>query len=118
MTWVLVGLGAGVGALARWELGGWVQARNPPTWPWGTLVVNLIGAFATGALAEAGVTGRWSTLAGAGFLGGFTTFSTWMVETIRIAQEPGATARPAMVNLAGMLGLGLLMVTLGHAVMA
>jgi fluoride exporter len=118
MTWVLVGLGAGAGALARWELGGWVQARNSPAWPWGTLVVNLVGSFATGALAEAGVSGRWATLAGAGFLGGFTTFSTWMVETVRLAQEPGPFARRAVVNLLGMLGLGLVMVALGHAVVA
>lgn len=118
MTWVLVGLGAGAGALARWELGGWLLQRTSPTWPWGTLAVNLVGSFATGALAETAVSGRWSTLAGAGFLGGFTTFSTWMVETIRLAQEPDPLARRAVVNLLGMLGLGLVMVALGHAVVA
>jgi CrcB protein len=117
MSWMLIGLGAGAGALARYELGGWVQKRSLPTWPWGTLVVNLLGAFATGIVAEAGATGRWPAMAAVAFLGGFTTFSTWMVETVRIAREP-AGGRPALVNLLAMLVLGLVMAALGHAVTA
>jgi CrcB protein len=69
-TWVGVALAGGAGALARH----WV-AR--------TIVVNLSGAFALGVVVGAGVHGDARAIVGAGFLGAYTTFSTWMLQSHR-----------------------------------
>lgn len=120
MTLVAVALAGGLGALVRYEMGGRLSARVPGI-PVGTLAVNVVGSVLTGALASAGPGTGAAAILGAGFLGGFTTFSTWMVETVAIG-TPGAgghppgtptaaqTPRPALAatNLAVMLALGLL----------
>lgn len=101
----------GLGALARYGLAGVVQRRTGSTHPWGTAAVNLAGAALLGMLMALHATGRSSQAAvevlGTGFAGGFTTFSTWMVESVRLTQPP--TVRQlsaAAVNVAGMLAAG------------
>jgi len=86
----IVGAGA-LGALARAAVSRAVQARWPRSGA-GTLVVNLLGATALGALFGAGVRvdGALLAIVGMGFLGAFTTFSTWMVE---VAERWRAGAR-------------------------
>ena len=79
-----VGVVGGLGAIARMLLDGAVAAR---VFPWGTLAVNLSGTFALGVLIGAGVGGDALRIAGAGFLGAYTTFSTWMLETHRPAED-------------------------------
>ncbi|KAA0266324.1 MAG: fluoride efflux transporter CrcB [Acidobacteria bacterium] len=110
-TWIGVALLGGVGTLARFLLDGAVSARVPRTFPWGTLAVNLSGALALGALAGATASAGLLELAGTGFLGAFTTFSTWMLESHRLAEdgELGAGA----VNVAVSLALGIAMAWLG-----
>jgi CrcB protein len=115
-AWVGVALAGGVGALARWWVGGavmrWAGARARGL-PVGTLAVNLTGALALGVLSGAGVAGDGLAIAGTGILGSYTTFSTWMLESRRLADEgrPWAVA----ANLAGSLALGLAAVALGRA---
>jgi fluoride exporter len=107
-----IGLVGGLGAIARLLLDGSVSAAAGRALPWGTLAVNLSGALALGALVGSGVGGDALRLAGTGFLGGYTTFSTWMLETHRLAED-GRT-RSAVANIAVSLLAGLLCVWLGR----
>lgn len=81
---VLVTLAGAFGAVARYLLAVFVQQRVDTEFPVGTLAVNLSGAFVVGIVAGIDDLQTSATLIAAGFLGGFTTFSTWMIETIRL----------------------------------
>jgi CrcB protein len=105
-----VGLLGGLGAVLRVVLGAAVDARARGRFPWGTLVVNVSGAFALGVLVGAGVAGDARTLAATGLLGAYTTFSTWVVDSRGLGRRTGAA------NLAVSLALGLLAVWLGREV--
>jgi CrcB protein len=111
---VLAGIGllGGVGAIARMLLDGAVSARVASAFPWGTLAVNLSGAFALGVLSGADVGGDALLLAGTGFLGAYTTFSTWMLETHRLAED--GRGRTAAANIFVSLLTGLAVAWLGH----
>lgn len=100
----------GLGALARYGLSGWVQHRLDNTRPLGTVVVNLAG---TALLATLIVLWRRelvpdpvAVVVGAGFCGGLTTFSTWMLETIRLADTGRAGRCAAVLDLLGQLLAG------------
>jgi CrcB protein len=116
---VLVGIGGFAGAVLRWVVDGWVAERNPSAFPFGTLVINLTGSFALGVLF-AWVIERNVLPADVrlplmvGFLGAYTTFSTFMLESWRLV-ETGSVGL-AIANLAGSVGLGLVAVVLGLAV--
>ena len=107
-VWIGIGLLGGLGACARVLLGGAVDRRADSPFPWGTLAVNLSGAFALGLIVGAGVGGDAYVLAATGFLGAFTTFSTWVVDARLLGARGGA------INLATALALGLLAVWLGR----
>jgi CrcB protein len=111
---VLLGLGllGGLGAIARFLLDGAVSARRGRAFPYGTLAVNLSGAFVLGVLVGAQLGENAYALAGTGFVGAYTTFSTWMLETHRLAED-GRT-RAAVANVAVSLALGLLAAWLGR----
>jgi CrcB protein len=113
LVWVAVVLLSGAGACLRFLLELSVQSRRAGRFPLGILVVNGLGAFVLGVLHGAGVTGDGLLLSGTALLGSFTTFSTWMVQSERLADE-GAEAL-ALVNVAGSLALGLAAVVLGWA---
>ncbi len=105
-AWIGVGLIGGVGAMVRFRLDGAVQSRVDGEFPLGTLAVNVSGAFCLGVLTGASVTGTWLLIAGTGFLGSYTTFSTWMLETERLGEEgsePIAVANLAISLVAGLL---------------
>lgn len=107
---LLVCAGA-LGALCRYELGGWLHRRTGSTAPVGTAAVNLIGAAALALLTASPLGAGWQRVLGTGFLGGFTTFSTWMVETTNLAREGGRRGvLAAAANLLGMLVAGVLAV--------
>lgn len=118
MTVALMIFAGSVGALARYEVSTAVQARTHGRRPWGTAVVNLSGAFALGLFAAwlgDDVGEQWVVALGFGFFGGYTTFSTWMVESLYLAHE-GRPALPALVaNVAGVLAAGLLGLIAGLA---
>ena len=83
-------VGACVGALARWQLGLWL---NPgATLPWGTLVANWVGAYAVGLAvvffqSHTGIDPAWRLLIVTGLLGALTTFSTFSAEAIALLQQ-------------------------------
>ena len=109
-VWIGIGLLGGLGACARVLLGAAVdrRAERAPYFPWGTLAENLLGTFTLGLLAGAGLGEDAYALAATGFLGGFTTFSTWVVDARLLVGRAG----PA--NLSVALALGLLAVWVGR----
>ncbi len=112
-------LAAGVGGLLRYGVGGVVQNWFGPTFPFGTLVVNIVGCLAMGFLATAWngpVLVREDTRAAilVGLLGGFTTFSAFARETLALADD-GEWGR-AGLNVLGSVALSLIAVWIGAIV--
>jgi CrcB protein len=109
---LLVGLLGGAGAVARFGVDIAVTARARRPFPLGILAVNVSGAFLLGVVAGAAVGGDRYRLVATGLLGSYTTFSTWVFDSHRLARDRrrGAVA----LNLAGSLALGLLGVWLGR----
>jgi len=101
------------GALCRYLLSGIVQERTRSWFPVGTLAVNLAGAFLLGVVAGTDNLQTTATQAAVGFLGGFTTFSTWMIETVRLGMSP-ATWRAA-ANLVLSLFVGVALAAAGYS---
>ena len=106
---LLVALGGAVGSNVRFLVGTWGVALLGATFPWGTLAVNLTGSFAAGLLlgiADArGLGSGTRLLLVTGFLGGYTTFSAFSVETVRLAEQQGVLV--AAANALGSVGFGL-----------
>lgn len=114
-TWVLVGLLGGVGAVSRFVVDGLVSERLAAgSFPWGTLAVNLSGAALLGGLVGAALSGTALVLAGTAALGSYTTLSTWMLESHRLAQDDQLPF--AALNLLGSLFVGFGAVAAGHAI--
>ena len=109
MTLVLLMLAAAVGAPLRYVVDQAVQHRWPGAFPAGTLTVNVTGSLALGLLTglalHHGLAPQAVTVLGTGLLGGYTTFSTFGYETVRLLED-GAVAE-ATLNVAGSLALGL-----------
>lgn len=82
-TWVALSLAGGCGAVARALATHAVNVRVGRAFPYGTLAVNVSGAFALGVLSAAGLSASALAICGTGLLGGYTTFSTWMYESRR-----------------------------------
>jgi fluoride exporter len=114
LVWAVVAVLGGLGAVGRLVFDGTVSDRTGDGFPWGTLAVNLTGAFLLGVLTGAGVTGDALLLDGTALLGSFTTFSTWMLESHRLGED-GEPAR-MWLNLALPLFTGLAAAALGRAV--
>jgi fluoride exporter len=106
VVWIGVALLGGCGALARFGLTLLVADRLHPHLPMGTLAVNVSGAFLLGLLAGASVEGDARLLFGAGLLGSYTTFSTWMIETQRIDEAGKRQLAVVNVLLSIVLGVG------------
>jgi CrcB protein len=116
---LVVAVGGGVGAAARFMVDGEIRARHNGGFPWGTFVVNVTGSFLIGLFAtlfltllRLGVPGDTAALLQlalvTGLCGGYTTFSTSTVESVRLAQS--GRMRLALAN-----SLGTLMVTVAAA---
>ncbi len=90
-----------MGCVARFGVSSWFPTKE---FPWATLAVNLVGAAILGALVlPAGMESPWRQLIGIGFLGGFTTLSTFSVETVDLART-GHTALAAISVVANGVG--------------
>lgn len=92
MRFILLIVFGAAGTLARYGLQGFVQERTGISFPYGTLIVNLIGCVLLGGIAEYALTHlsvppEWRIGMTTGFLGAFTTFSTYTWETARLIQE-------------------------------
>ena len=116
MTYVYISLGGSLGAVARYVFGGWVQRFLGFEFPFGTFLVNLTGCFVIGFAAT--LAGErlhtWNSLRSfffVGFLGAYTTFSTYMFESVKLLQE--GKAGLGLANLVGSVVLGFLALWLG-----
>ncbi len=111
----LVGLAGAVGALTRYLVGRMVAERTSSPFPWGTLLINVSGAFLIGLIA--GLTTKKAlnlqaqTVLASGFLGGYTTFSTMSWEGVQLAR--GGSLSRSVLYLGGNVLPGLLAAALG-----
>ncbi|MEV7605276.1 fluoride efflux transporter CrcB [Paenarthrobacter sp. NPDC089322] len=91
MTVLLLSLAGGAGAAARFIVDGLVRTRLRTALPWGTILINVSGSLILGFLAGLVMNGQapgsLQLILGTGFLGGYTTFSTASLETIRLVQS-------------------------------
>ena len=106
MTAFVIFLGTGLGGLARYAVGMRIQEAMGAGFPWGTLFVNLSGSllltFLYGALEGTMASSEWRAFLGIGFCGGYTTFSTFGYETVRLLQD-GEWERAALYVLGSVL---------------
>jgi CrcB protein len=115
---LLVASGGALGAATRYVVGFGAAALLGTAFPWGTLAVNLSGSLAAGVLLGFG-DGRGldpsvRLLAVTGFLGGYTTFSAFSVETLRLLEQQGIAL--AAGNVIASVALGLLAASVGLAI--
>lgn len=105
----------GLGALARYGLTGWVQRHLDSTRPYGTVVVNLVGTALLTALVMGWrrelVPDAVAVVVGTGFCGGFTTFSTWMLEVIGLGETGRSGRLAAVIDLVGQSVAGVVVAT-------
>jgi fluoride exporter len=104
---LLVALGGAVGSVARYGVGVAAARWFGLAFPWGTLAVNVIGGLAIGVLAARvpADDDNLRLLVGTGLLGGFTTFSAFSLETVRLMeQQPGLAALYALASLVLSVG--------------
>ena len=119
MTYLAISIGAVLGANARFILGGWVADRLGAGFPYGTLIINVTGSFLIGivltiATERAIVPSWWQPALAIGFLGSYTTFSTFSYETLSLVGAGSFAA--AGVNIAASLAGALVGVYLGTVV--
>jgi fluoride exporter len=89
---LLVALGGALGSATRYLVSGWISQRMGVSFPYGTLIVNLSASFAIGFLfafadKRAGLSSYWRLFIAVGFIGGYSTFSTYEYEAIRMLQD-------------------------------
>ncbi len=119
MNTLWVGLGGALGSIARYHVQRFATARAP-AFPWGTLIVNLLGSFALSIVMQLVLRDRMSEPAriavGVGVLGGFTTYSSFNAETIALvnAGRWGAAALYVTLTVVGCLAVGALGWLLGR----
>jgi len=91
MEYLYVGLGGLIGSNARYWVGGWVAERLATTFPYGTLLINVSGSlllgFITSYLALRTFSPNWRLFLAVGFCGGYTTFSTYTYESVRLLEQ-------------------------------
>jgi CrcB protein len=115
LVWGAMAVAGGAGALARYGMVLLLERRMTGPAPLAILLVNLSGALAIGVCAGAGLHGDARMIVATGFLGGYTTFSTWMVQSDELARNM-AGPRWAAANLVASLLLGFGAVALGVAI--
>lgn len=115
MRYASVAVGAMLGANLRYIIGNWAADRLGAEFPYGTFVVNVSGAFVIGFFLallanRIGVNPMWRLFFATGFLGGYTTFSTYSWEALTLAQAGDWTRAAGYVlgsNVVGLIGVWL-----------
>ena len=113
-VWAGVFVIGGVGAVLRFLVDRGVSKRVGRPFPFGTLAVNLSGALLLGFFAGLALSPHVALLAGTAFVGSYTTFSTWMLETQRLGEERQVVS--AFANIAVSVVLGLAAAWLGQSI--
>ncbi len=115
-TFLLISTGAIFGANLRYWVGGWAASRFGTSFPYGTLIINLTGSFILGlfitlATERLLLDPRWRLVIAIGFLGGYTTFSSYTFESMSLILDNQWI--PGLLNLFGSAFLGGLAVLMG-----
>ncbi|HZG71342.1 MAG TPA: fluoride efflux transporter CrcB [Chondromyces sp.] len=112
---MLAGVGGILGAITRYLLGKWISEKNNSAFPFSTWIINLSGSFFLGFLANLhfnGLLPAWSwLLIGTGFLGAYTTFSTFGYEVIQMLQKD--QRKNILIYIVSSIGLGILFAWIG-----
>lgn len=111
LAWAGVAVLGGLGAMTRFMVDRAVSHRLAGAFPSGILAVNLSGAFLLGLLGGLGPGTTTALLLGVGFIGSYTTFSTWMLQTLELGE--GRRFGLAVANIVVSLLLGLAVAALG-----
>lgn len=120
MSWQnasLVAIGGAIGSVLRWAVIVLAGARFGAAFPWGTMIVNVVGSFVIGVVAElatgpiAGVSPAVRLFLATGICGGFTTFSTYALDTLTLTRDGGGIQ--ALVYIIASVAFGLVAVYLG-----
>jgi CrcB protein len=119
VQYLVMSLGGILGANARYVLGTWIAQRYGTSFPYGTLVINVSGSFVIGLfltlIAERFVLHpNWRLFFAVGFLGAYTTFSTFSYESVVLLQNGSWWL--GLVNMVGSVVLGPIAVVIGMVV--
>src|SRR5262245_24330705 len=118
MIWLLIAIGGALGSVVRHGLNHWMQSRWFTPFPAGIFVVNVVGSIVIGIVAGLVASGRWSvsvearTFLMVGVLGGFTTFSSFSLDTLTLIR--GGHLGYAVWNVVGQVGLSLAGIAVGY----
>lgn len=112
LLFLAIAAAGGVGAVCRFALDGLLSSLSEADFPWPTVLINITGSLLLGLITGFAVSGllpeAWRLVLGTGFLGGYTTFSTTSVDTVRLVQQRRWAA--GIVH-----GLGTLVIAVGAA---
>ncbi len=118
LKYLIVGVGGFVGAIARYMIGTYIGSRFGIRFPYGTFVINISGCFLVGfivtLLARTTASQYWRYLIPIGFIGAYTTFSTFEYETLRAVQDGQITA--GLLNVVFSVVVGFAAVWVGAAI--
>lgn len=109
LKYLVIGLGGFAGAITRYVVGSYIGERYGVRFPYGTFVINMTGSFLVGFvvawLSQTTASTYWRYLIPIGFIGAYTTFSTFEYETLRALQDGQITVGLLNVVLSVVLGL-------------
>jgi CrcB protein len=112
MDFLLVGIGGIFGSIARYDLGRLISQYSKSSFPYTTFIINIIGALLLGAVSARHGDGRLYLLLGEGFMGAFTTFSTFMYEGVCLIR--GSKHVNALIYIAATVILGCIGFVIGY----
>jgi CrcB protein len=105
LHYIIVGLGGILGSITRYKLGKIISERSDSTFPIGTFIINISGALLLGIVSRLGLSRGLYALFGDGFLGAYTTFSTFMYEGFNLFQENEILNALTYIGLSMILGV-------------
>jgi fluoride exporter len=113
-VWLAVAVVGGLGAIGRFLLDSLISEHAGRDFPYGTFTINITGALILGLLTGLALKGNLLVIAGTATIGSYTTFSTWMFETHRLAEDRELPR--ALVNVGVSLLVGFGAAVLGHTI--
>lgn len=87
LTLVFIAMGGFIGAICRFAVGSYVKSYSPTSFPYSTLMINLLGSFSLGLIMGWNIEGPMYSFLGIGFMGAFTTFSTFKLEAFKLKKN-------------------------------